>query len=88
LKEFGDAARKALIIGCCNPHRRGQMVGVYYLIRDLLVSGAAMLGALLWSFSPQVNLISATAIGAAGTLFYITTLQRTKRATDDTDLHG
>ncbi|MDQ3118005.1 MAG: MFS transporter [Verrucomicrobiota bacterium] len=76
LKEFGDAARKALIIGGSDPRRRGQMVGTYYLIRDLLVSGAALLGAALWQFGPQVNFIGAAAIGAVGTIFYILTLQR------------
>jgi MFS family permease len=81
LKEFGDAARKALIIGCCDAQRRGQMVGTYYLIRDLLVSGAALLGAVLWQISPRVNLISATATGVIGTLFYVLTLQK-RTATD------
>jgi len=76
LKEFGDAARKALIIGCAEPGRRGQMVGAYYLIRDLLVSGAALLGAALWKFGPEVNFMSAAAVGAFGTLFYILTLNR------------
>src|ERR1051325_9153304 len=38
LKEFGDTSRKALIIGYSDPQRRGQMVGTYYLIRDLIVS--------------------------------------------------
>jgi len=76
LKEFGDAARKALIIGCAEPLRRGQMVGAYYLIRDLLVSGAALLGAALWKLGPQVNFISATAVGALGTIFYVMTLKR------------
>ncbi len=76
LKEFGDAARKALIIGCCDPQRRGQMVGTYYLIRDLLVSSAAFLGAALWKLGPQVNFLTAAAIGALGTLFYLATLRR------------
>ncbi len=76
LKEFGDAARKALIIGSAEPGRRGQMVGAYYLIRDLLVSGAALLGAALWKFGPEVNFMSAAAVGAFGTLFYILTLNR------------
>ena len=76
LKEFGDSARKALIIGCSDPRRRGQTVGTYYLIRDLLVSGAALLGAALWKLGPQINFISATAVGAAGTIFYILTLPR------------
>ena len=38
LKEFGDTSRKALIIGYCEPRRRGQMIGAYYLTRDLLVA--------------------------------------------------
>src|SRR5262249_27452905 len=38
LKEFGDTSRKALIIGYCDPARCGQMVGAYYLVRDLIVS--------------------------------------------------
>ena len=79
LKEFGDGARKALIIGCCDAHRRGQMVGTYYLVRDLLVSGAALLGAALWKLGPHVNFLSAAALGAAGTLFYALTLRRGDR---------
>src|SRR6059036_1300134 len=35
-KEFGDTPRKALIIGYCDPARCGQMVGAYYLVRDLI----------------------------------------------------
>ena len=82
LKEFGDAARKALIIGCCNPQRRGQMVGVYYLIRDMLVSGAALVGAALWQIGPRVNLVTAAAVGAIGTVFYVLTLEKRLSATD------
>src|SRR5437868_12447802 len=43
LKEFGDTSRKALIIGYCVPERRGQMIGIYYLVRDLIVSTGAIL---------------------------------------------
>src|SRR5258706_5038484 len=42
-KEFGDTSRKALIIGYCDPARCGQMVGAYYLVRDLIVSTSAIL---------------------------------------------
>src|SRR5881275_863647 len=38
LKEFGDTSRKALIIGYSDSERRGQMLGAYYLVRDLIVS--------------------------------------------------
>src|ERR1700726_2445789 len=74
-KEFGDTSRKALIIGYCDPARCGQMVGAYYLVRDLIVSVAAILGAYLWSINPNVNFLGATAIGVAGTIFYIKTIR-------------
>ncbi len=76
LKEFGDTSRKALIIGYSDPQRRGQMIGTYYLVRDLLVSTGALLGALLWKFGPGVNFVTASALGAAGTIYYLVTLRR------------
>lgn len=74
-KEFGDTSRKALIIGYCEPARCGQMVGAYYLVRDLIVSVAAILGAYLWSVNPNVNFLGATALGIIGTIFYIRTIR-------------
>src|SRR5438477_8170208 len=70
-KEFGDTSRKALIIGYCDPTRCGQMVGAYYLVRDLIVSVGALLGAYLWTMNPNLNLLGAVAFGIAGTIFYI-----------------
>jgi len=69
-----------LIIAYCHPQRRGQMVGAYYLIRDLLVSGAAFIGAFLWKLGPATNFISAATLGVAGTIFYIATTRRTPSA--------
>ena len=80
LKEFGDTSRKALIIGYSDPLRRGQMIGAYYLVRDLIVSLAALLGAVLWKFGPGVNFITATALGAIGTIYYLITLRRGETA--------
>jgi MFS family permease len=74
-KEFGDTSRKALIIGYCDPARCGQMVGAYYLVRDLIVSVAAIFGAYLWSVNPNVNFLAATALGVIGTIFYIRTIR-------------
>jgi predicted MFS family arabinose efflux permease len=73
LKEFGEPARKALIIGHCPAALRGRMVGVYYLIRDLIVTTGAFLGAMLWKLGPAVNVWTASALGAAGTAFYVLT---------------
>jgi MFS family permease len=77
-KEFGDASRKALIVAYCDAQRRGQLVGAYYLVRDLIVSVAAILGAYLWQSSPQLNFLGAAAFGAAGCIFYIRTVRRSR----------
>jgi len=76
LKEFGDTPRKALIIGYCAPDRRGQMIGAYYLVRDLVVSVGAVLGAWLWKFGPGANFIGATLFGLGGTMVYWVALRR------------
>ena len=81
LKEFGDTSRKALIIGYCDPQRRGQMIGAYYLVRDLLVTTGAFLGALLWRFGPAANLVTASALGAVGTTYYFITLRSARGQT-------
>ena len=78
-KEFGDTSRKALIIGYSDPGRRGQMIGSYYLIRDLIVSAGAILGAYLWKFGPALNFLGAAALGLAGTIFYIRTTRRNRQ---------
>jgi MFS family permease len=76
LKEFGDTSRKALIINYCESQRRGQMVGAYYLVRDLIVSAGAILGAYLWNLGPGLNFLGAALFGIAGTIFYIRTIRR------------
>jgi predicted MFS family arabinose efflux permease len=80
LKEFGDPSRKALIIGYSDPAKRGQMVGTYYLVRDLIVSTGAIFGAYLWKLGPALNFLGAAAIGGAGTIFYIRTIRRSRQS--------
>ncbi len=79
-KEFGDTSRKALIIGYCESERRGQMVGTYYLVRDLIVSVAALLGAYLWKLGAEPNFLGAAVFGIAGTIFYLKTIRDERRA--------
>ncbi|PYJ20148.1 MAG: MFS transporter, partial [Verrucomicrobia bacterium] len=78
-KEFGDTSRKALIIGYCEPQRCGQMVGAYYLVRDLIVSAGAILGAYLWTLGPALNFLGAAALGVAGTIFYVKTIRHSRQ---------
>ena len=80
LKEFGDPSRKALIIGYSDADRRGEMIGAYYLVRDLIVSTGAILGAYLWKLGPALNFLGAAALGVAGTLFYVKTIRQSRQA--------
>jgi MFS family permease len=79
LKEFGDPSRKALIIGYSDSERRGQMIGAYYLVRDLIVSTGAILGAYLWKLGPGLNFVGAAALGLAGTIFYVRTIRQSRQ---------
>ena len=70
LKEFGEPARKALIIAQARPELRARTYGAYYLIRDCVVTTGSFLGAWLWSLSPQANFIGAAVCGGLGTLWF------------------
>ena len=70
LKEFGEPARKALIIGEATPELRARTYGAYYLIRDCIVTTGSFLGAWLWSISPQTNFIGAALCGGLGTVWF------------------
>ncbi len=68
LKEFGEPTRKSLIMDLAPDHCKAGMFGLYYLIRDLFVTLAALGGALLWQISPETNLITAFVFGVIGTI--------------------
>ena len=70
LKEFGEPARKALIIGEAVPELRARTYGAYYLIRDCTVTTGSFLGAWLWHVSPQANFLGAAICGALGTVWF------------------
>jgi MFS family permease len=70
LKEFGEPARKALIIGEAAPELRARTYGAYYLIRDCTVTSGSFLGAWLWYISPRANFIGAAICGALGTIWF------------------
>jgi MFS family permease len=71
LKEFGEPARKALILDLAPPDRKASAFGLYYLLRDSVVSLAAFAGAFLWRLSPAANLFTAFGFGLAGMAFYV-----------------
>ncbi|GAB1457102.1 MFS transporter [Spirochaetota bacterium] len=70
LKEFGEPTRKALIMDLAPEEAKARTFGAYYLIRDIIVSIAALSSALLWNISPATNFIVATVFGVMGTLLF------------------
>ena len=70
LKEFGEPTRKALIMDLAPEDRKSSVFGLYYLMRDSVVSLAAFGGAFLWMISPAVNFLTALGFGVIGTLWY------------------
>jgi MFS family permease len=73
LKEFGEPARKSLIVQYSPAHARAATVGAYYLIRDSVVTVGSFLGAALWGLGPQVNFLTAGGIGVLATVVYVAT---------------
>ncbi|BAL80165.1 MFS transporter [Caldisericum exile] len=71
LKEFGEPARKSLILDLAPPSAKASTFGTYYLIRDVIVSMAAFSAGFLWNISPKVNFMTAFAFGITGTLFFL-----------------
>ena len=70
LKEFGEPTRKALIMDLAPEERKAAVFGLYYMLRDIVVSIAAFGGAFLWMISPTVNFLTAFAFGVIGTVGY------------------
>ena len=70
LKELGEPTRKALIMDLAFEGRKAAMFGLYYLMRDIIVSLAAFGGAFLWLINPQVNFLAAFAFGIVGTVSF------------------
>ena len=70
LKEFGEPARKALIIGEAVPELRARTYGAYYLIRDCVVTSGSFFGAWLWKLGPQINFAGAAICGLIGTAWF------------------
>lgn len=71
LKEFGEPTRKALIVKLANEGSKATTFGTYYLLRDVVVSIAALSSAMLWSISPQANFLTASAFGLLGTVIFV-----------------
>lgn len=71
LKEFGEPTRKALIVKLAPEGNKASVFGTYYLVRDVIVSIAALSSAFLWNISPETNFLTAALFGVIGTTVFI-----------------
>lgn len=71
LREFGEPARKAMIVNLVDERARGRHVGLYYLIRNIAVTPAAAWGGLLWrAISPPATFYTAFVCGLIGVALF------------------
>ena len=70
LREVGEPARKALIVDLAAAGARARAVGMYYLIRGLVVFPASIVGGWLWTVDPRAPFFAACAVGVAGMAAY------------------
>ena len=75
LREIGEPSRKAMIVDFAEEGVRARSVGLYYFIRSLSISPAAVIGGLLWKISPEVPFLIAGLIGLIGTFAFVTTVE-------------
>lgn len=87
LKEFGEPARKSLIISYAPPNAQAATVGAYYLIRDSVVTAGSFIGAALWVLGPRVNFLASAAIGVLATGSYVVFLLRPLAITNPRSNH-
>jgi predicted MFS family arabinose efflux permease len=72
LREIGEPARKALITGLLPEDVRARGVGLYWGVRDLAMSPAALAGAGLWiAFGPKATFVTAFVSGCVGFFVYL-----------------
>lgn len=75
LREIGEPSRKAMIVDFAEPHLRARTVGLYYLIRSLSITPAAITGGLLWKIAPPTPFITASVIGIVGMFVFAATVE-------------
>src|SRR5437660_6887400 len=75
LRVIGEPARKAMIVDFAKENVRARSVGLYYLVRSLSITPAALIGGLLWKIAPQAPFVTAGVIGIIGTIVFAATVE-------------
>jgi MFS family permease len=75
LREVGEPSRKAMIVDFARPELRARTVGLYYLVRSIMITPSAAIGGLLWGLSPRAPFVTAGLVGLVGTLVFAATVE-------------
>lgn len=75
LREIGEPSRKAMIVDFVVPHLRARSVGLYYLVRSLSITPAAVIGGLLWRIAPETPFVTAGVVGMIGACVFAATVE-------------
>jgi len=70
LREFGEPARKALILDLAPDAARGRQLGVYYMVRGLVMFPAPFIGGLLWDWNAVAPFLVGGIMSGAGVLWF------------------
>ena len=81
LREVGEPARKALIVDLAMETARGRAIGMYYLIRGLVVFPAPLVGGWLWNLDHRLPFYAALVVGLLGLISYAALGVTEKRVT-------
>ncbi len=71
LREFGEPARKALILDLAPDAARGRQIGVYYMVRGIVMFPAPLIGGLLWDWNYVAPFLIGGIISSLGVLWFV-----------------
>jgi len=71
LREFGEPARKALIMDLGHGEGLGRRIGAYYMVRGIVICPAPLLGGVLWGWDPAAPFVLGGLVSATGLVWFV-----------------
>jgi MFS family permease len=71
LREFGEPARKALIMDLLPQAGRGEQMGAYYMLRGIVLFPAPFVGGMLWEWQHTSPFLVGGLVSAVGLLWFL-----------------
>ena len=86
LREFGEPARKALIMDLGQGQGLGRRMGAYHMVRGVFIFPAPFIGGVLWGWNPVIPFVVGGLVSGMGFAWYV--LDGLLSARRDTAAHG